>query len=94
MICSEIIPFDELDKDLWIQCETKDVYIEKEQKLFDLLAKYDGRDTVHIFLKTERAHKQLPMSRSTKACPELLEQLADEFGAENVKVVENSPFSV
>ncbi|MBO5488732.1 MAG: DNA polymerase III subunit alpha, partial [Eubacterium sp.] len=94
LICSEIIPFDELDKDLWIQCETKDVYIEKEQKLFDLLAKYDGRDTVHIFLKTERAHKQLPMSRSTKACPELLEQLAVEFGVENVKVVENSPFSV
>jgi len=90
LICSNIQPFDELDKELWIQCKTKEEYLEKEQWLFGTLAKYDGRDTVNIFLSEVRAKKRLPNSRSTHVCPELLEELYEKFGGENVKVVEKS----
>ncbi len=90
MICSAILPFDEMDKDLWIQCRTKEEYLEKEPALFQALALFDGRDTVNIFLSGVRATKRLPNSRSTKVCPELLQKLYDIFGMDNVKVVEKS----
>ncbi|MBO5485370.1 MAG: DNA polymerase III subunit alpha [Eubacterium sp.] len=90
LICSHILPFDEMDKNLWIQCRTKEEYLEKEPALFQTLAQFDGRDTVNIFLSEVRARKRLPNSRSTKVCPELLQKLYDIFGIDNVKVVEKS----
>ena len=90
LICSQIHSFDELDKELWIQCKTKEEYLEKEPWLFGTLSKYDGRDVVNIFLSEVRAKKRLPNSRSTRVCPELLEALYEKFGSENVKVVEKN----
>ena len=90
LICSEIVPFDELDKDLWIQFETRADYEREEQFVLDTVRRYDGRDMVHIYLHKERAHKLLPRSYATKAEGELLEILRDRLGADNVKVVEKS----
>lgn len=64
--------------------------MEKEPRLFELLAGYDGRDDVIIYLSEVRAKKRLPNSRSTQVCKELLQKLYTEFGADNVKVVEKS----
>nr|MCR5691344.1 DNA polymerase III subunit alpha [Eubacterium sp.] len=90
MICADIIPFDELDKDIWLQFENKEEYLKVEQWIIDTTGRYDGRDTIHIFLRQERAHKEYPRSRATKADPNLLEILRDRLGADNVKVVEKS----
>jgi DNA polymerase-3 subunit alpha len=90
LICSSMLPFDDLDKELWIQCRTKEEYLAIEENLFQILAEFDGRDEVHIYLSEVRAAKRLPNSRATKVCPELLEQLYARFGSENVKVVEKS----
>ena len=90
LICSGIIPFDEIEKELWIQCRTKEEYREKEAWLLETLAGYDGKDAVNIFLSSVRAKKRLPNSHTTRVCPELLQKLYDEFGDENVKVVEKS----
>ena len=90
MICQKIVPFDEIPKQLWVQCRTKAEYREREDELFRILGNYDGQDTVIVYLAAERAKKQLPNSRTTKVCPELLEELYDAFGNENVKVVQMS----
>ena len=90
VICSEILPFDELDKDLWIQFETRADYEREERFVLDAVRRYDGRDMVHIYLHKERAHKLLPRSYATRAEGELLEILRDRLGADNVKVVEKS----
>ena len=90
LICSEILPFDELDKDLWIQFETGADYEREERFVLDAVRRYDGRDMVHIYLHKERAHKLLPRSYATRAEGELLEILRDRLGADNVKVVEKS----
>ena len=90
LICSEILPFDELDKDLWIQFETRADYERGERFVLDAVRRYDGRDMVHIYLHKERAHKLLPRSYATRAEGELLEILRDRLGADNVKVVEKS----
>ena len=90
LICSEILPFDELDKDLWIQFETRADYEREERFVLDAVRRYDGRDMVHIYLHKERAHKLLPRSYAPRAEGELLEILRDRLGADNVKVVEKS----
>ncbi len=90
MICQKIVPFDDLPKQLWIQCKDKEEYLTKELVLFDTLAEYDGQDTVIVYLATERAKKQLPNSRMTRVCSELLHKLYKNFGELNVKVVQMS----
>ncbi len=90
LICSRIIPFDELDQSLWLQFETKERYREEEPWIFETLAGYDGKDEVNIYVSGDRATKKLPGSHSTRVCRELLEKLYDRFGQENVKVVQKS----
>ncbi len=90
LICQKIVPFDEVPKRLWIQCRTRADYAEKEAELFEILGDFDGRDVVMIYLSEEKARKQLPNSRMTRVCPELLEKLYIKFGKENVKVVQMS----
>lgn len=90
MICQKIVPFDDVPKQLWIQCRTRQEYREKEGQLFEILSQFDGQDTVIIYLSEDRAKKQLPNSRMTYACTELLQKLYDCFGRDNVKVVQMS----
>lgn len=88
MICQKIVPFDEVPRQLWLQFPDREEYRKVEEHLFALLGQYDGQDTVIIYLSRERAKKQLPNSRMTKVCPELLEKLYGDMGHENVKVVQ------
>lgn len=90
MICQKILPFDEVPRQLWIQFTDREEYRKMEKHLFAVLGQYDGQDTVIIYLSQERAKKQLPNSRMTKVCPELLEKLYQTAGHENVKVVQMS----
>jgi DNA polymerase-3 subunit alpha len=90
MICSKVVPFDSMSKTLWIQCRTKEEYMEKESALFQILDEFDGRDEVKIYLSERKAVKSLPNSHSTYVCRELLQKLYEVFGADNVKVVEKS----
>ncbi len=90
MICQKILPFDEIPRQLWIQFTDREEYRKMEEHLFAVLGQYDGQDTVIIYLSQERAKKQLPNSRMTKVCPELLEKLYEDVGHENVKVVQMS----
>lgn len=88
LICQKIIPFDDIPKRLWIQCTDKQDYLKREKVLFDILGEFDGQDTVIIYLSKDRAKKQLPNSRMTRVCTELLQKLYEVFGKDNIKVVE------
>lgn len=90
LICQKVVPFDEVPRELWLQFENIEAYRVEEQKLFTRLSDYDGRDTVMIYLKTEKKRKQLPNSRSVMIDKELLERLYEAYGEDNVKVVEKS----
>lgn len=90
MICSRIIPFDDLDQSLWLQFGTREEYQREETWIYQTLADYDGTDEVNIYLSGERARKRLPNSHSTSVCPELLEKFYEKFGKDNVKVVQKS----
>ncbi|MFR7539332.1 MAG: DNA polymerase III subunit alpha, partial [Clostridium sp.] len=88
LICSGVVPFDAVEKELWIQFSTRADYEEAEQTLFAILGNYDGTENVYIYLSKDRARKLLPKSRCTKVCKELLSELYTKFGEDNVKVTE------
>lgn len=90
LICSGVVPFDAVEKELWIQFPTRADYEEAEQTLFAILGNYDGTENVYIYLSKDRARKLLPKSRCTKVCKELLSELYTKFGEDNVKVTEKS----
>ena len=90
VICEEILPFDSLPKELWIQFADKDSYTAREKELLMLLAPWEGTDPVHVFLKKEKAYKKLPMGYWVQVTPQLLEQLYTRFGQGNIKVVEKT----
>ena len=90
LICSGVVPFDAVEKELWIQFPTRADYEEAEQTLFAILGNYDGIENVYIYLSKDRARKLLPKSRCTKVCKELLSELYTKFGEDNVKVTEKS----
>ena len=90
LICSGVVPFDAVEKELWIQFSTRADYEEAEQTLFAILGNYDGTENVYIYLSKDRARKLLPKSRCTKVCKELLSELYSKFGEDNVKVTEKS----
>ena len=96
LICEKILPFDREQvemvqvKQLWIQFPDRKVYERQVPRLYELLKESDGKETVVLYLRAERAKKELPPSRSVEISPQLVEILEREFGAGNVKVVEKS----
>lgn len=88
LICEKITRFEETPRELWIQFPDKGAYDRQVHQLYERLRASDGRDVVVIYLKKERAVKRLPASRTVRAGEELLEQLREAYGGENIRVVD------
>ncbi|MDF2951123.1 MAG: polymerase alpha subunit [Anaerocolumna sp.] len=90
LICSEIIPFENVPREVWIKFENKEIFMKHEQTLYQLLSEYDGNDTVCIYLECEKAIKRLPKNRNINIENELLNKLALKYGESNIQVLEKS----
>ena len=90
LICEKVWEFDQVSRELWIQFESIEEFVQKEQDLYGELADSDGNDTVVIYVKSPRAIKRLPANRNVKINDRLLEKLYKIYGDSNVKVVEKS----
>ena len=90
LICEKIYAFDDTKKELWLQFETKDAYEKKESDLFEMLKSSDGGDGVVIYISGEKLIKRLPASRNIGISPEIVNNLTNFLGENNVKVVEKS----
>ncbi|MCI8626685.1 MAG: DNA polymerase III subunit alpha [Lachnospiraceae bacterium] len=90
LIAQEIIPFEQVPRELWIQFPDKETFLNKEQELYHRLEHSDGMDGVCIYCTAERIVKHLPASRSVRIEPELLAELWEQYGKENIKIVEKS----
>ena len=88
LICEEVIPFEMMKKELWIQYTDKQSYLQDEQNLFRMLAESEGEDQVVIFCKAERAVKRLPKNANIQGEPGILSRLTNYFGEDCVKVIE------
>jgi len=90
LLCEKIIPFHALPKELWIQFETKELFLAKEAKLYDLIKDSDGPDSVVIYIKSPKAIKRLPIGQSVMINDSLRQTLSNSFGQDNIKVVEKT----
>ena len=79
--------FGRIKKELWIQYPDKESYEEDLGNLLSDIGTLNGNDSVIIYLKKERAKKDLGGEwcvPADKSC----EILSQRLGSENVKVVE------
>ena len=60
LICEQVIPFDQVPKDLWLKFTDKAQYDALWPSVSAVLRGSDGNDTVIIYLEKERAKKILP----------------------------------
>ena len=88
IICEKVIPFDDTSREVWLKFPTKEAYEEKEKELFSMLHDSDGKDSVVIYTSSPKAIKKLPASQNIKADSEIVNNLTNFLGENNVKVVE------
>lgn len=90
LICETIIPFENTTRELWIQFPDKDAFLLEEQKVYEMLKRSEGNDSVVIYCAKEKAMKRLTKNWNIRADKELLQQMENYFGKNRVKVVEKS----
>lgn len=77
-------------KELWLQFATKEAYMEREEELFSMLRDSDGNDAVVIYISSPKAMKRLPENYSIRVDENIVNNLTNFLGKNNVKVVEKS----
>jgi len=88
LICEKITPFAQVPKEVWIKYPSKDVYLESEPKLYQLLENEDGNDKVVIFCEKEKVIKKLPRVYNIHVNDKIISQMSLEFGADNIKIIQ------
>ena len=66
LVCEQVIPFDAVPRQLWLQFEDMEAYQSREKEVMDVLRLNEGKDQVVIYLKKERAKKLLPPTGTWK----------------------------
>ena len=90
LICEKIYSFDDTVRELWLQFPTKEEFSEKEQKLYSMLLESDGKDEIVIYIASPRAMKKLGKNHTIRINSEIVNNLTNFLGENNVKVVEKS----
>lgn len=88
LILEHLYSFEDLPKELWIQFQNIQEYLEKEQELLADLRKAPGKSSVVIYLKEAKAMKKLPETHQVQIEHSWLETMKNKYGEGNVKVVE------
>jgi len=88
LICENIWVFEEVPRELWIQFEDGAAFRQQESALYDMLRDSEGKDRVVVYVKALKAVKRLSESWGIQIDDMLFGKIAEQFGTENVKVVE------
>ena len=87
MICDNITEFQMISSQVWIRFEDKEEYEKKIGELMENIKDSDGNDKIVIYLKKEKAKKEMPASWNICAEHGVIERLKKRFGEGNVAVV-------
>ena len=88
ILAHDIIRFEDIPKELWIQFPNKEKYVEEESNIYSMLNE-DGVDKVVIYVTDIKAIKRLNDKRISIS-DKLLQNLRGRYGESNVKVVEKT----
>ena len=90
LVCERVWGFEEVPKELWIQFATMEDFKARERELYNILRTSDGKDHVVIYIRSPKAVKRLAGSWDILVTEALCRKIEENFGKENVKVVEKS----
>ena len=90
LVCSEVLSFDEVPRELWIRYKNKEAFQKEEAWLYETLRAYDGKNTVVIYCEEEKVMKRLPKNYAISIEESLVFTLNRKYGKEYIKVVEKS----
>ena len=87
LVANKITAFEEIPGKLFVRFKDMEDYKLRSELMLAAMKDCGGRDSVVIYLESERKQKVLPRSQNVKADEELIERLAGIFGEENVKLI-------
>ena len=87
LICEEVVPFEQIPNELWLQFADQERYSQQIDPVMALLRDSEGKDRVVIYLKKERMLKRLSENWAVDAAS-LKGRLYEILGEANVKVVQ------
>lgn len=90
VLAQEVVLFDDVRKELWIQFANKGEYIKNEEYIDNLFEMNEGNDNIAIYITDIKAVKKYPVNRKIIITDNLLVNLQEKFGESNVKVVEKT----
>ncbi|MCI7795535.1 MAG: DNA polymerase III subunit alpha [Lachnospiraceae bacterium] len=90
LVCEEVIPFDAVPSELWLQFRNQNYYDGQIDDVMAVLRNSEGKDRVVMYLKEERKLRRLSENWAVNADGQLLEALYEILGEKNVKVVQKS----
>lgn len=88
LLLEKAVPFSEVPKQLYLQCENKHVYQEKETPLYELLDRYPGDSSVVVVLKEEKLMKPLGRQFGVGICEPLIREMKELLGEGKVLLKE------
>ena len=90
LICEQVVPFDQVPKEIWIQFEDKEAYFKESEHFMQILREHKGTNPVVVFCRKEKVIKRLSPSYSVKDDDQFLEVLHAYYGFGNVKVIDKA----
>ena len=92
LILSRAVSMDRKEQTVWIRFSSKEEYDAKSRTLSDIIEANRGDSEVVVYLSDERAKKSYGASKGISASEAVIAVLKENFGGENVKVVESLVF--
>lgn len=86
LIADNIYTFEEAPRELWLQFDSKDSYFGLKNKVDEILNAHLGASSVSIYLRQEKAVKNLGNSQAVNINSALIDKLIGTLGEKNVKV--------
>lgn len=86
IICQEIIPFEDVSKEVWIRFKNKELFLREEENFYRLINDYEGKDQIKIYLEEEKAVKPCPPTKNIDSSCEIIDILKENYGDYNIQI--------
>ncbi len=86
MLLEKVVPFSDMPKQVYVQCDNKDDYKKKEESLFDVIDAYPGESAVVVVLKEEKMMKPLGRQFGIEVSEDMLTDMKKLMGEGKVIV--------
>ncbi|MCM1179532.1 MAG: DNA polymerase III subunit alpha [Clostridium sp.] len=80
LLLEKLVPFEQVPKKVYLQCENKEAYTQQEQKLYEILDRYPGDSAVTVCLKQEKQRKELGRQFNVSVGEALFKELKELLG--------------